>query len=60
MQLYNDATSKSIISGFPAHGKRSAKPPAAAPDWFVAKLLLNMDSNGELVRVIFHLKYLST
>ncbi|XP_026330404.1 uncharacterized protein LOC113237904 isoform X2 [Hyposmocoma kahamanoa] len=33
-----------------AHGKRSAKPPAAAPDWFIAKLLLNMDSNGELNR----------
>ncbi|XP_048477883.1 uncharacterized protein LOC119691138 isoform X1 [Plutella xylostella] len=31
-----------------AHGKRSGKPPASAPDWYLTRLLRKMAANGDL------------
>ncbi|KAJ8718869.1 hypothetical protein PYW07_016425 [Mythimna separata] len=31
-----------------AHGKRSGKPPASAPDWYLTRLLRRMAANAEL------------
>ncbi|XP_073952656.1 uncharacterized protein [Choristoneura fumiferana] len=33
-----------------AHGKRSGKPPAAAPDWYVSRLLRRMAASAEMNR----------
>ncbi|XP_048004252.1 neuropeptide CCHamide-1 isoform X2 [Leguminivora glycinivorella] len=33
-----------------AHGKRSAKPPTAAPDWYLTRLLRHMAVNAEMNR----------
>ncbi|KAF9408136.1 hypothetical protein HW555_012070 [Spodoptera exigua] len=34
-----------------AHGKRSGKPPASAPDWYLTRLLRRMAANAELNHV---------
>ncbi|XP_030030889.2 neuropeptide CCHamide-1 isoform X2 [Manduca sexta] len=34
-----------------AHGKRSGKPPAAAPDWYLTRILRRMAANAEMNRV---------
>ncbi|XP_047026179.1 uncharacterized protein LOC124634597 isoform X1 [Helicoverpa zea] len=34
-----------------AHGKRSGKPPASAPDWYITRLLRRMAANAELNHV---------
>nr|XP_049693225.1 neuropeptide CCHamide-1 isoform X2 [Helicoverpa armigera] len=39
-----------------AHGKRSGKPPASAPDWYITRLLRRMAANAELN----HVKQLAT
>ncbi|CAK1543846.1 unnamed protein product [Leptosia nina] len=31
-----------------AHGKRSGKPPASAPDWFITKMLRQIAANNDL------------
>lgn len=36
---------------FSAHGKRSGKPPAAAPDWYVSRLLRRMAASAEMVKI---------
>ncbi|XP_045767347.1 neuropeptide CCHamide-1 isoform X2 [Maniola jurtina] len=33
-----------------AHGKRSSKPPAAAPDWYITRILRRMAAGSELNR----------
>ncbi|XP_026727232.1 uncharacterized protein LOC113493442 isoform X2 [Trichoplusia ni] len=33
-----------------AHGKRSGKPPASAPDWYITRLLQRMAANAEMNR----------
>ncbi|XP_052739867.1 neuropeptide CCHamide-1 isoform X2 [Bicyclus anynana] len=33
-----------------AHGKRSGKPPATAPDWYLTRILRRMVANSELNR----------
>ncbi|XP_026489527.2 neuropeptide CCHamide-1 isoform X2 [Vanessa tameamea] len=51
--LVNCATGSCLSYGhscWGAHGKRSGKAPASAPDWYITRILRRMAANSELTR----------